>query len=560
MLRNPYLNRSMIRSVDEFYGRGDPLARTAARIGAPTPQSISLVGERRAGKSSLLWHLAQPTVHTRFLDEPQRYVFLMMDFQGQQHLDPSGFCRAFGEQLQEAVPADLPALPALSALSDLSDLQSAIHALSQAGLRLVCLFDEFEMITRNPEFGAPFFGFLRSLANTHPVAFVTASRRPLETLCHNEEIAASPFFNIFTQVHIGPMPADEVQQLIAEPSAQAGLPLEPHAQTLLSLAGHLPFFVQIACSAAFDHLSQGDGSFDEQAVERRFAEETTSHFRYLWDRLEDTEASAVAALAGGASLDEDQREALDALIDDGYIIARDDGYQLFSTAFVRFVRKYAAESIPKAAAVQEPSGKRSAPKRLLWLAGGILLLLVALALAFYLLRSDNAPIATSTMGAVQTPQGLQLSLVLTNAPDAIPLSPLWSASQHRNLLSGADRLQLDVQTDQPGFLYAYQLGFDGEIVHLADATDPTPLAMKPGRAYTLPSEREFIVDWTVPLSALYFVFLPERDRELEELYQRLARVPATKKDSYRHRLVGRIARRAAKRIELPLAAEVGENL
>jgi hypothetical protein len=47
MPRNPYLNRSMVRSLGEFYGRSQALERIAAHIGAPTPQSISLVGERR---------------------------------------------------------------------------------------------------------------------------------------------------------------------------------------------------------------------------------------------------------------------------------------------------------------------------------------------------------------------------------------------------------------------------------------------------------------------------------------------------------------------------------
>ncbi len=416
MLRNPYLNRSMIRSVDEFYGRSESLERTAARIGAPTPQSISLVGERRAGKSSLLWHLAQPEIHSRLLDEPERYVFLMMDFQGQQHLDQPGFCRVFGEQLSEVAALDLPEL------ANLSDLQSAVRKLNQTDRRLICLFDEFEMITRNAEFSAPFFGFLRSLANTHPVAFVTASRRPLEALCHNEEIAESPFFNIFTQIHVGPMPAGEIQQLIAEPSETAGLPLAPHAETITKLAGHLPFYVQIACSAAFDHLSHNEGSFDKRAVERRFAEETNSHFRYIWDRLEEVEANAVAAIISGTPLDENQREALDDLLNDGYIIARGEGYQLFSTAFVRFLRKNAAEAIPRTK--ETPEQKTEAPKsqrRKLITAGVLVLIATAIAIYFAPIADLSAPASDTPAPAVATTavEALQLSLSLPNSPDAI---------------------------------------------------------------------------------------------------------------------------------------------
>ncbi|NKB72758.1 MAG: hypothetical protein GKR89_37275 [Candidatus Latescibacteria bacterium] len=545
MLRNPYLNRSMIRSVDEFYGRGEPLQRAAARIGAPTPQSISLVGERRAGKSSLLWHLAQPEVHQRFLDEPSRYVFLMMDFQGQQHLDEPGFCRAFGEQLRETAQLEVPDL------SDLSGIQSAVRALAQANLRLICLFDEFEMITRNPEFGAPFYGFLRSLANTHPVAFVTASRRPLETLCHNEEIADSPFFNIFTQVHVGPMPEAEVRQLIREPSAAAGLPLEPHAEAILSLSSQLPFFVQIACSAAFDHLGNNDGAFDQRAVERRFAEETNSHFRYLWDRLGERESDAVAALARGTPLSEDQREDLDALVDDGYVIARGDEYKLFSTAFVRFLRKNAAEAVPRTADVAKAkAGAPKVPRRVLIIAA--VLVLLAAALAIYLATTSDTP---EPVAAVSPPQaeGLQLSLALGNAQKAIPLGPFWSASRHRPELVDADHLQVQIQTGQAGYLYAFLLDHDGQLAHLAHTDDSALFALETGRLYSLPSNQPFAIDWTVPPSAIYIVFLPDRDRELEELYQRLERSTENEQQRMRHRLVGHIARRATNRLELPLA-------
>ena len=117
-------------------------------------------------------------------------------------------------------------------------------------------------------------------------------------------------------------------------------------------------------------------------------------------------------------------------------------------------------------------------------------------------------------------------------------------------------MQLTIQTGQTGYLYAYHLDHDGRLVHLADADDSTPFSLEVGRVYNLPSGQPFDVDWTVPPSAVYFVFLPERDLELEELYQRLLRAPQMAQESMRRRLVGRIARRAANRVELPLAAAI----
>jgi len=118
MLRNPYLNRSMICSVAEFHGRRQELDFLMGRIGAPTPQSVCLLGERRIGKSSLLWHIAQKEVRSRYFEYPERYVFVMVDFQGRQNLSEADFCRFFGEQLRAEVPSGIE-VPPLDSTADI---------------------------------------------------------------------------------------------------------------------------------------------------------------------------------------------------------------------------------------------------------------------------------------------------------------------------------------------------------------------------------------------------------------------------------------------------------
>ena len=254
-MQNPYLNRSMIRSIDEFYGRELEIERVMDRIGAATPQSVSLVGERRAGKSSLLWYISQPQIYSSRLKGAERYVFIFIDFQGLRQLDQEGFCRIFGEYLAEAAGERLQ----IGELTNLSDLEGAARALDRAGLQLVCLFDEFEIVTGSAAFGSEFYGALRSLANLHNVAYITSSRRPLRALCHSEAISESPFFNIFTTTHVGPMTDEEARRMIAVPSAAAGEPLEAWADEILRLSGYLPFFLQIACSNAIEQGIAGAG-------------------------------------------------------------------------------------------------------------------------------------------------------------------------------------------------------------------------------------------------------------------------------------------------------------
>ena len=305
-----------------------------ARIGAPVPQSVSIVGERRVGKSSLLWHLAQEEVQARFLEEPERYVSMLLDFQGQQHLDREGFCRVFSQHLREGIGERLEWEEAV----DFSGLEAGIEGLERAGLRLVCLLDEFETVTRNSVFGSEFFGFLRSLANTHPVAFVTSSRRELQTLCHTREISESPFFNIFAQVRLGALMEEEACNLISESSRAAGLPLKSYTAKIFDLSGRLPFFLQMACSATFECLAEGeDEDPDWEQVEQRFLEEAANHFRYLWEHFDEEEREVICDLAvgGGHATGGGPRRSLAA---DGYIERSEGKDRLFSGCFARYLR------------------------------------------------------------------------------------------------------------------------------------------------------------------------------------------------------------------------------
>ncbi|MFH1567632.1 MAG: sigma 54-interacting transcriptional regulator [Gemmatimonadota bacterium] len=363
--RNPYLNRSMIRAVDGFYGRRRELERLMARVGASPPQSVSLVGECRIGKSSLLWHLSRPEVYSRFLDEAGQYLFLLLDFQGLRHLDLPGFCRTFTRHLAEVAPAGLEITPA----DDLNALEAEVRRCAAADLRLVCLFDEFETVTGSPVFGSEFFGFLRSLANAYPLALVAASRRPLRALCHTRAIAESPFFNIFAEVHLGPLLDDEARALICEPSAGSDHPLEPHADPLIDLAGCLPFFLQVACSAAFECLAEsGDGRLEPVLLVRRFREEADSHFHYLWEHFEDGERAVLAALLAGRSPPDDLGPATRSLLVHGYLRERPGGLAPFSDALVPFLREHdllasvpAVPSAPPAAPAPLPANLARAP-------------------------------------------------------------------------------------------------------------------------------------------------------------------------------------------------------
>lgn len=261
-MKNPYLNRVAIKDPAQFYGRRKEVARVLSRIGAPRPQSVAIVGERKIGKSSLLNYIYAPEVRRRVLDD--NYLFVFIDLQQRRYNSAEEFLAEVVSKVSEV----LPEASVDPKCSSFDEVRRALTRLQKCGYKLVLLLDEFDAITSNSAFGLEFFAFLRSAANNYDVAYITSSARDLHELCHTDQIADSPFFNIFTNLYLRAFSAEEAEQLISEPSAKAGLPLQPYSSHICELAGHFPFFLQIACGSFFDQLSEG--MMDLKKIEESF--------------------------------------------------------------------------------------------------------------------------------------------------------------------------------------------------------------------------------------------------------------------------------------------------
>src|SRR5689334_16874925 len=101
-MRNPYLNRVAIKDPEQFFGRTREVSKIFSRIGASRPQSISVVGERRIGKSSLLQFINNPTIRQRYLDRADSYTFAFIDLQQKRRLTLSEFFTELFSLLAEA--------------------------------------------------------------------------------------------------------------------------------------------------------------------------------------------------------------------------------------------------------------------------------------------------------------------------------------------------------------------------------------------------------------------------------------------------------------------------
>ena len=332
---NPYLNRVMIQNPREFFGRRREVRRIYSRIDASHPQSISVVGDRRIGKSSLLNFVHSKSNRRQHMTTAADTIFVYLDFQGKADFDvPKFIDYLFNSMAVET--GDKTCFRDCDRTLD--ELKNVIEKMHGQGKRMIVMMDEFECITSNDNFEAQFFSFLRSLANSYRVAYVTSSVDELQLMCHNEDISDSPFFNIFSNLPLRPFTEKEALELITVPSAECEAPLEKHAERILDLAGRFPFFLQIACSSVIEHLLDGDREVDWEMVTRTYRDEVYPHFEFIWEKMDEGARSTVTRIAENQPVLREHEYVAEELQRRGYVEAGDEGLKLFSSTFGSFVK------------------------------------------------------------------------------------------------------------------------------------------------------------------------------------------------------------------------------
>lgn len=326
----------MIKDSASFFGRKRELASIYARLQGSELQCCSIVGSRRIGKSSLLFHLSRPEVYRHYLgDRAERYMFVL--------LDPLELPSPTAERLFQALLERLEAIggdrlrvdPQRDA--DYDGMLRFITRCADEGWRFVFCLDEFERLAANPHLDSDFFGYLRSLTK-YQVTYVTASKSSLERLCHRGRIDTSLFWNIFSQMDLGLMTDEEAHELITVPFERAGISLsEEERGRVLRLAGPHPFFIQVACFELFELKRSGSRLTEEdyRKWEEGFHSEARPHFEYAWDQLSGEDRKALQDLTVEGRVPAGWR--LRGLKSKALIVQKEGGPRPFSQAFEDFI-------------------------------------------------------------------------------------------------------------------------------------------------------------------------------------------------------------------------------
>ena len=302
MNANPFTFGNPIKDPARFYGRTEDIRQIVNRLRSSAHESTSVVGERRIGKTSLLKHLDNPDVATGLGLPPEEYCMVYIDFQGLTDITPQRFWGRVLHKMERSIclPDLAPEIQQVRKQGDfdLFDLEDLFDTISDAGLTTVLLLDEFEYVTRNPNFGPDFFGGLRALAIHQNLPLVTSTRRELVDLCHSEELKGSPFFNIFANVVLRPFGREDVHELIAGYLAETELVFsEREKELIFGLGGGYPFFIQMAGHYLVEAKRKGlvNDAFLQDVV-ANFDAQSDSHFTYMWSRSSESEKITLLAV------------------------------------------------------------------------------------------------------------------------------------------------------------------------------------------------------------------------------------------------------------------------
>ena len=357
---NPFTYGNPITDPSRFFGRRRELGLIFGRLRNPEFESSSIVGERRLGKTSLLYFASHPEVIRRFGLDPEVYLFVYLDLGivGPDSTPTRLYKRMLSRIASRVEDPNLS--EQIAAISqqdpiDSYDLTDVIEATTQKGLYIVLLMDAFEAVCGNPNFGTEFYSGLRSLAIHNNLAFVTASRRDLVEISPLDEVRSSPFFNIFATFDLPSFASVEIDELLSQTLTGTGVSFsQEDIERTIQLTGPHPHFLQMGFWSLFDsHQRHLDSAKRRDESVSTFLRQAEPILRAYWQISSQEEKIVLAVLA---LLEDSEREQehpglpeeieqwygqainmLDLLVRRGLVKRTDDTHSLFSSAFSKWI-------------------------------------------------------------------------------------------------------------------------------------------------------------------------------------------------------------------------------
>ncbi len=284
---NPFFYGNPV-SHKNFIGRTKELRRVTGRL--QKGESTAIIGDPHIGKTSFLAYLTNKETRPALYGDKDQYYFSRIDSQmlGSQFTPPQFWEQALSPIKQE-IHTTSPQLAKHYKICQENSfgnftLERLFFLLKKISKPFILLLDEFDALLHHPVLNsAEFYGGLRALASRSESAFALiiasrASLSKLNSITQEFNPTGSPFFNIFSEITLGPLTDKDVTKLFSLAENR----FEKHdKQTIRTLAGKHPYLLQAACAAMWDAY-EDEELYRPPYVTKRLYQELDLFFTDTW--------------------------------------------------------------------------------------------------------------------------------------------------------------------------------------------------------------------------------------------------------------------------------------
>lgn len=310
---NPFIYGVAVRP-EWFVGRHEALNGITGRLGMEL-QSVSVVADRRMGKTSLLRYVTSRA--QMLLPRDQEQVTVYINMQDARAKTPERIMRLLRLRIARELRRDL--WPE-SADGDLTAMAESFEELADRGTKLVLCLDEFENVMAYSELNDVIEQF-RSSGAVSQIGMVVATAHDLATLTETGGIT-SPFYNIFQTIHIGLMPRKEWVNLVRLAYARGGREVHDAELAIIGkLAGGHPSLTQMAGAVVWQARAE---RWDKAEIRAQYLGPASKILTSTWARLSEMERAAVREAMGILSDERAPEEAWKSLQRRGILTAENE--------------------------------------------------------------------------------------------------------------------------------------------------------------------------------------------------------------------------------------------
>jgi len=299
---NPYIVGNPIRNENMFFGREDDFRYVQTKLeGAPQGVVIVFCGERRTGKSSILYQILNGRLG-------QRFVPVFIDMQEMVVDGDRGFfnriARLIAQALGSAGQEALGRHPFSAGNQNPYELftefvEECLHIVKNQTLLL--LVDEYELLETKVSDGKlndEIFTYFAGLMEKHErLAFIFTGSRRLE---ERDKRYWGKMLSRAIYRKVSYLSENDTRRLIIEPVQDRVIYHRNVIDAIVRLTSGQPFYTQVICQNIVDYLNENEKNLVLSSDLKLIVEEIFDHplpqMIYFWDSLNDDEKVTMSLL------------------------------------------------------------------------------------------------------------------------------------------------------------------------------------------------------------------------------------------------------------------------